>query len=175
MLPPGHAAVGYLALSTVRRTYHDDVPSDSSIPWLLLGTQLPDLIDKPLAWWVGVLPSSRSLGHSVLVAIPLVVFVYLRLGGARSSGSEGFAVGYGSHLLSDSIPALAGGGDRVTFLIWPILAPPQYHFRPALWPPTVYADPVSITLGLAVGVLWIADGTPGLAYIRALRDRLIGT
>ena len=147
----------------------------SSTSWLLLGTQLPDLIDEPPAWWIGVLSSSRSFGHSMLVVIPLVVFVYFRLESDRSIGSVGFAVGYGSHFLSDAIPSLVGSSDRVTFLIWPILAPPQYHFQPALWPPTVYVNPVTLTLGLAVGVLWIVDGMLGLAYLHAISDRLIGS
>ena len=27
---------------------------------VLVGTQLPDIVDKPLAWWFTVLPSGRS-------------------------------------------------------------------------------------------------------------------
>lgn len=34
----------------------------------LYATQLPDLIDKPLAWSVGILPTGRSLAHSLLTA-----------------------------------------------------------------------------------------------------------
>lgn len=174
MLPPGHAIVGYLSFSLVRRAWHGDVPSDSSIPWLLLGTQLPDLIDKPLAWSLGILPSSRSLAHSLLFAIPLVLLVdhWLRRRN-RPAVSEGFAVGYLSHLFADAIPALRDGPEWMTFLVWPVLAPPRYASQPPLWPLSVYFNSAEFAVGIAVAVLWIVDGLPGLGYVQSARNRLL--
>lgn len=172
MLPPGHVVVGYLASSLIRRVWHGDVPSGSSIPWILFGTQLPDLIDKPLAWSLGVLPASRSLAHSLLFAIPLLLLVDRWLRHTKPAASEGFAAGYLSHLLADVIPALRDGPEWITFLVWPILAPPQYSSRPPVWPPSVYFDPAELAVGAVVAVLWLADGMPGIGYVRSLSTRL---
>jgi hypothetical protein len=170
MLPPGHLAIGYLAFSLVRRLRHRDVPHGSSIIWLGLATQLPDLIDKPLAWWLGVLPASRSLAHSLLFAIPLVLLV--DHWGDRSAVSEPFAVGYLSHLVADAAPSLPAGPELVSFLLWPLLAPPEYGTRPSLWPPEVYFSAPELAIGVAVVVLWTVDGMPGVGYARAVFARL---
>lgn len=173
MLPPGHAAVGYLAFSLCRRAWHRDVPMDSSMVWLLFATQLPDLIDKPLAWSLGVLPTGRSLGHSVVFALPLVLLVefWFRRRNRPADG-DGFAVGYFSHLFADSAFALRGGAEWITFLVWPLLASPEYGSRPSIWPPAVYFSSIELAVGAVVAALWIADGMPGLGYVRAIRGRL---
>lgn len=82
----------------------------------------PDLVDKPLAWWLGVVPSGRMVAHSLLVAIPIILLVlilsfwwgYLRYGG-------GFAWGYLSHLAGDFYPVVTQGTDYYWFpnLFWP--------------------------------------------------------
>ena len=189
MLPPGHAAVGYLTFSILRRARYRDVPTDASIAWLLLGTQFPDLIDKPLAWGLGVLPSGRSLGHSLLFAIPVAILVdrWLRRRG-QVAASQGFAVGYVTHLLTDALdvlPLFRGGLEWGSFMLWPVLESPDYGTEPSLWPPSIGIDPTGtgldsiaptvgpeLALGAVVALVWIADGTPGLAYGYALRDRL---
>lgn len=174
MFPPGHAAFGYLLSSLIRRAYHRDVPTDGSIPWLLLGTQLPDLVDKPLAWWFNVLQAARSLGHSLLVAGPLVVLLalWLRRRG-RGPAGEALVVGFVSHLLGDAGPAVSGGLERLSFLAWPLLPPLEYSTRPSLWPPTYLLEPIispsyDLVAVVFVGLLWIADGRPGLGYLRSL-------
>lgn len=175
MLPPGHVAVGYLVFSLIRRLVYDKRPSDLSTVWLVFGTQLPDVIDKPLAWRFGVLPSGRSLGHSLLFAVPIVLLVDRRLRRrGRPDASQGFVVGYLSHLFTDWLvahPVYRDGPEWGSFLLWPILASPDYGPRPPLWPPAVYVDPVEFALGLAIVGLWLIDGAPGLAYVSAARDR----
>lgn len=55
MWPWEHAAVGYLLCSAAlaaRRTVLNDIP----VIALGVATLLPDLIDKPLALWLGVFP-----------------------------------------------------------------------------------------------------------------------
>ncbi|MFC4542242.1 metal-dependent hydrolase [Halosolutus amylolyticus] len=173
MLPPGHVAVGYLAYSALRRAIHGDVPPASAIPWLLLGTQLPDLIDKPLAWWFGVLPAGRSLAHSLLFAVPLLLLArrWFRRSDRPGAG-EGLAVGYLSHLLVDAAPLLWSRPELASFLVWPVL-PAQVRPRPAIWPPQVLFSPTELAFGLVIALVWIADGTPGLEYARWMRGRLI--
>lgn len=147
---------------------------DGAIPWLLLGTLLPDLIDKPLAWWFGVLPAGRSLGHSVLVAGPLIVLLalWLRRRG-RGPAGEALVVGFVSHLLGDAGSAITGGVDRLSFLAWPLLPPLEYSTQPSLWPPTYLFAPIispsyELVAVVFVVLLWIADGRPGLGSLRSL-------
>lgn len=144
---------------------------DGAIPWLLLGTQLPDLIDKPLAWF-GVLQAARSLGHSLLVAGPLVVLLalWLRRRG-RGPAGEALVVGFVSHLLGDAASAVTDGVDRLSFLAWPLLPPLEYSTQPSLWPPTYLIAPIinpsyELVAVVFVVLLWIADGRPGLGYLR---------
>ena len=65
MLPWGHAALGYLFYTAYARLRYRHPPVGLSVYALGLGTQFPDLIDKPLAWHFAVLPSGRSLAHSL--------------------------------------------------------------------------------------------------------------
>jgi membrane-bound metal-dependent hydrolase YbcI (DUF457 family) len=130
MWPWGHAALGYL----IGRV---GVPVDDyrglPVVALLFGTQFPDLVDKPLAWTVQVLPSGRSLGHSVFVFFALVAaawWVCDRYGYPELAA--GFGIGYGSHLLGDSLNSLVAlEFESLSFLVWPLLPPPPYETDPS--------------------------------------------
>jgi membrane-bound metal-dependent hydrolase YbcI (DUF457 family) len=127
VFPLGHATLGYLlyvpfALLTDRR-----LPYGLTLGVLLVGTQFPDLVDKPLAF-VGVLPTGRTLAHSLLFAVVLLVVlrsVTRRYG--RPNLTIPFAFGYLSHLLGDVVvPLMAGRIGELTFLLWPVLPSPEY-------------------------------------------------
>jgi hypothetical protein len=50
MLPLGHAALGYLLYTVAGRVSGKQVPLRYAIVPLAVGTQFPDLVDKPLAY-----------------------------------------------------------------------------------------------------------------------------
>ena len=86
-------------------------------------SQLPDLVDKPLAWLLFVLPGGRTLGHSLFVGLPLVGVAFV-VGWVLDSyrGSIAFAVGLLSHLAGDVLYPLVVRGDlRLGFLLWPLV------------------------------------------------------
>ena len=62
MWPWEHLAFGYLLWSLWLRARGRSLPGDWEALVLVFATQLPDLVDKPLAWQLGVLPGGRSLG-----------------------------------------------------------------------------------------------------------------
>ena len=136
MFPLGHAAFAYLSYVGLAAATRRPLPVRWALVPLAVGSQLPDLLDKPLSFY-GVLASGRSLGHSVLVAGAFVAGVWAlarRLDGAGRGwrrplerAPAAFAVGYLSHLLGDSVGALAAGryGD-LAFLLWPVLPPVEY-------------------------------------------------
>ncbi|MFB6296225.1 MAG: metal-dependent hydrolase [Halobacteriales archaeon] len=130
MWPWGHLAVGYIAYATWTRYRDDDHPTAAPVVALTVATQLPDLVDKPLAYSVGVLPEGRSLAHSLLVAVPLCLLALelaRRASGWRARCGVAAAVGYATHLLGDSLHGLLGlDAAELTFLAFPLLAPPDY-------------------------------------------------
>lgn len=127
MFPWTHAAFGYLLLLAVAVLLRRRL-SRAELIAVIVGTQLPDLVDKPLAWWFSVLPSGRSLAHSLLVAIPLSVLVlavawYL----THPEVGVAFGTGYASHLVGDSYVALYYWiPEEFSFLLWPLL--PAYPY-----------------------------------------------
>ncbi|EFW91272.1 membrane-bound metal-dependent hydrolase [Haladaptatus paucihalophilus DX253] len=169
MWPWGHLAVGYLAYSGLRRTRTTRPPTGTDVIALVVGTQFPDLVDKPLAWWVGVLPTGRSLAHSLLTASVLLAVTYgiCRRNGHRSRWAA-FAVGYVSHPFADVLlTVLAGGYGRATFLLWPILP----LSSPASGPSVVGVPgdfPIELSLVVAAVYVWLADGAPGVASVLPL-------
>ena len=139
MFPLGHLAFAYLCYITVAAVTRRALPARWPLLPLAVGSQLPDLIDKPLAYY-GVLVSGRSAAHSVLAAglwivgVTLVAQVVRRRAAPDSWTAQfsavtpaTFAIGYLSHLVGDSIrPVLAGEYTEVGFLLWPLIAAPRY-------------------------------------------------
>jgi hypothetical protein len=73
MWPWEHVVVGYLAYSAVSHAVAGRAPSGRAAIAVAFAALLPDLVDKPLAWGLGVLPSGRSFAHSLVVAVPTVL------------------------------------------------------------------------------------------------------
>ena len=184
MWPWTHAAVGYVCYSLGSRLLTGEPPSGAAALALLLGTQLPDLVDKPLSWGLGLFPSGYAVAHSVLVALPagLVLFAVLRARG-RSAVGAALVVGYWSHLVGDVLhPWLSGGSPAFVRVLWPLVSLPSYDQRLGLVGRTAAylgdlltglsgADPLLyvrflLPLAFAAG-LWLADGAPVAAGIVA--------
>lgn len=185
MLPWEHLAVGYVLYSAFSHLYHGRPPRGYEAILVAFGTQLPDLIDKPLAWSLDILPNSHSLGHSVLFALPFlaVTGVVVHLAGHSTLGPA-LAVGYLSHLPTDAMtPTLFGYEPYFEFLLWPVLPGatiPNYTFfgqvvryftryiGRLITPEGLTFLFLEITLLATAFVLWRHDGNPGLVEIRAL-------
>jgi len=172
MWPWGHAAVGYLVCSLWVRSRYGYGPTAGVVLPLAIGTQFPDLIDKPFAWTFGVLPSGRAGAHSLLVALPLLaVLRWYFDGDAGRRAWTGFALGYLSHLATDGVYALIEGEfSGLTYLFWPVLSLPPYeestgiigHFLAADLTPYLLAE---LLLFAAATLLWAIDGAPGLRAV----------
>lgn len=124
--PWEHAVFGYVAYLAARPRAL--VRADRyAILAALAGSQFPDLIDKPLAWVFGVLPSGRSLAHSLFALAVVCTAVYAFFHVRRREVGLGFAVGYLTHLVGDAIgPALEGSYGELGFLLWPLTPAPAY-------------------------------------------------
>ncbi|MFC7114560.1 metal-dependent hydrolase [Natronoarchaeum sp. GCM10025703] len=176
MWPWGHAAVGYLLYSAYTRSRGDRRPLAIATIILAVGTQFPDLIDKPFSWTFGILPTGRTLAHTLLVLVPLTVAIYVackRLRRLRSEWAIAFAIGALSHVVVDAIPSVVWGDVAMgNFLLWPLLSVPPYeNSSPSIIGAFLAFDLSNYVLfefalvALAIGVWW-ADGRPGLSYLR---------
>ncbi|SFC11180.1 LexA-binding, inner membrane-associated putative hydrolase [Halobiforma haloterrestris] len=175
MQPVVHLAVGYVCYAIYTRRRCDASPRDGPAIAAILGAALPDLLDKPI-WLVGIVDVGRTIGHSLLFALPLLVALGLY---ARSSDREvlavAFAVGYLSHVATD-VPwhVLSGDVHELGFLLWPITPMPPYSgTKPLATVPglevtvtTLWLEAVVLVAGIG---RWWVDGKPGLeAVSRAL-------
>ena len=182
MLPWGHLAVGYLAYSLAVRVRSGGPPAGLAVAALAVGTQFPDLIDKPLIAWVSLLPSGRSLGHSLLFAAACGVGLwYLGRRFDRPDVASAFLFGQLAHVVADALPAvLAGRWSELGFLFWPATSVFRYPGDDRELVEYLLAElttPPHHELGLfALAVaLWVADGRPGpLEAGRWLRARYRG-
>lgn len=175
MWPWGHLAVGYLLYTALVHLRYRRPPDGYATVALAFGTQFPDLVDKPLAWSLGVIPNGRSLAHSLLTA--LVVIALLELFARRrgyGSIATAFAVGYLAHLFGDAFyPALSGDLYSLGFLAYPIVPPIEYDTTQSF---AAHLGKLSLDslvtfefgLGLAVLALWVLDGAPGLGLVSAI-------
>lgn len=184
MWPWEHLAVGYLAYSALTRLRTGEPPDGPSAAAIVVGTQLPDVIDKPLAWTFAVYPGGYAVGHSIVVAIALsalAVGISRRID--RPSLGWAFAVGYVSHLPADVFYVYVTSGYFLPgIVLWPLvpaipngtesglLATATRFFRN-------YVEAVAsgrllglflLELGLLLAALgaWIYDGLPGTVGLR---------
>lgn len=169
MWPWGHLAAGYLLYTGLTHLRYHRPPQEHPTVALAVGTQLPDLIDKPLAWTLHILPHGRSLGHSLFTAIGLIIAAKLLLGRrSRSKLTSAFGIGYLSHLLVDSLqPLMASEYGALRFLVWPVVPAVEYRTTPSF---VGHVLDIELTLyfllqfGLATFTiaLWWYDRKPGL-------------
>ena len=182
MWPWGHAALGYLLYVVYLRVRTREAPTGRGVLALLAGTQTPDLIDKPLAWYLHVLEYGRSLAHSVLTGglILLTIVLYLRYRG-HGRLATAFAIGYLSHLVGDSYGfALAGNWENLAFLVWPLLPIPGVEYElegllahlARLDAAVIYSEGALLAAG--VFLLWLLQGAPGVRTLYGWLRRAVG-
>jgi hypothetical protein len=181
MWPWDHLALGYLLYTPLRMTRGWGPPDGATAATLALGTQLPDFLDKPLAWHAGVLPSGLSVGHSLGFVAAVTVLAFAARPG-RPVLPVTLAVGLVSRLLGDMLfAALLGSPRTYEFVLWPFVPaapePPVGLFasvmdawsrlRAFLATATGRAYLVADAAMLwAAVVCWIRDGMPGTGVLR---------
>lgn len=185
MWPWEHIAFSYLGYSGLSHASGNGSPGHWATIITVVASLLPDIVDKPLAWGIGVLPAGRSLGHSLLVAIPVILVIYAvswRL--KRGPIATPLAVGYLSHLAGDVIyPLVVKREFRAGFLFWPLRpaesdnGPPQALLGHVMEVLRDFAAFLMTTPGLAylyiellallfAMFVWLNDGAPGPGVLR---------
>ncbi len=184
MMPWGHAAFGYVVYSLGHRIWTRAPPSGLAVLALLFGTQLPDLVDKPLSWGLHLFPQGYSIGHSVFVAVPVGLLVLtVAIVKGRSAVGAAFAVGYWSHLAGDVLIRVVGPDDApFAPVLWPVVTLPPYDHKVSLFERafdiigaflySLSTEKQLMILGIylapytLVFILWLLDGAPVVAELR---------
>lgn len=173
MFPPVHPGVGYLLYAGLTRV-HDAVPSGNGVVLaVVVGAAVPDLIDQPL-YYLLALPSTRTLGHSLLSALPvsLLAIALVRRSDVPNGVGIGFAIGYLSHLPADALwPLLLGKFRELGFLLWPITLSPDYEGTKELFSigaVTVTTLWVELSLLAVAFLVWRRDEMPGIEPVMRL-------
>ena len=162
MIASGHIGVGYLTYAVFRRLVRWSPPGTAVLFAVIVGSMFPDMVDKPLAWGLGVLPAGRSLGHSLLTAtvvIAVLLPVAVRYG--RTKEGAAFSVGWLSHIAADAYTEILVHGTT-SFLFWPL--PARDIWAGGLWVPPQYAYEVNWGVLLVAFLVWLYEGAPGVAY-----------
>ncbi|TMT85760.1 metal-dependent hydrolase [Haloterrigena sp. H1] len=189
MWPWEHLAFAYALYSVTRNVGFRTSPSARETIAVAVGSQFPDLVDKPLGWTFGFAESGYSIGHSIFVAPAVCLVAYAvaaRWGNRALAGA--FSLAYLSHPIGDMLSHLFRDGTVDSrIVLWPIASPPAtdyggfldhlilylaryvYHLLAGGVTPQIV---VQSLLGLAVVALWLSDGAPPAADIwRFLRTR----
>ncbi|WP_408958830.1 metal-dependent hydrolase [Natrinema sp. 74] len=177
MWPWEHLAFAYVLYSLTANVILRRSPSAHETIIVAIASQLPDLIDKPLAWSLGITETGYSIGHSIIVApvICLVAYAVADRWDARSLAGA-FSIAYLSHPAADVLSRILRG-EVIDFrmLLWPIASPPAgadggftdhvvryllgYVYLLMMEGLTVQVA-FQALLGVSVLALWLSDGAP---------------
>jgi len=165
MYPLGHFAFAALPLLIYTIVRYQRPPRGHTLLLVLFGTQLPDLIDKPLAWTFGIIPSGRMLAHSLVIACPILLFgcfLAARRGFGRPASL--FSLAYLSHIAGDFYPVLRLVTEYYFFpnLFWPLL-PVNPDRAPSF---AAHAPPSLASLILPLSVFLLVFGYITLDIVR---------
>ncbi|MFD1570475.1 metal-dependent hydrolase [Halorubrum laminariae] len=122
MFPIEHFIVAVVPVVAYVLVRDRRLPTGRLLAVVFVGSQLPDLIDKPLAHQFGLLPSGRVFVHSLPVAIPIVCLAgwYAWRTDRLRTGSA-FAFAYLSHLVADNRRALSPPNPTLSDdMLWPL-------------------------------------------------------
>lgn len=176
-MPWGHFLAGFVPLCLYVVLRYRRLPSVDTVFLILVATQLPDLVDKPLAWVFGVFPSGRLVAHSVVFAVPTVVVVSaVAWWLSRADLGAIFTFGYLSHVYTDHLRLLSepAGYPGLQNVFFPLVAPVSeeqmnflYYFERVELTPGVLLAAVVVT---AAGVYFAVDLS--LSTLRFTREQL---
>jgi hypothetical protein len=118
-----------------------------------------DLVDKPLAWTLGIIPSGRMLAHSIVVSVPLLIIILLV---AYRTETLRYAIvfswGHLLHIAGDFYPVLWEGSDYYYYpnLFWPLMKPSPVRGSFEDSQPTLTTETLLEFSILAIVLLYIA-------------------
>lgn len=166
MFPLEHLLVALLPVVAYVAARDQRLPTRPVIFVTAVGSQFPDLIDKPLAHQFGVLPSGRVFVHSLPFVFPIAGGVLVYGWYTKRPRVAGvFVVAYLSHVIADTYRGLLAG--RVpSDLLWPFVAAQQ---RPTV---PFWAGVNGINVRLWTGFSVVVLGVTLIVVARDVRQQI---
>ena len=158
MMFPTHVAMGYLI----------GVYSRYPALYLVAGSALPDLLDRPL-YWLDLMPLAHTVGHSLLVALPVGALLVYRFG----ERGLAFTIGWVAHIATDVLNILVTQGPSIApfYALYPLSRPEGADIFPTI---TIGVPLVGITHTTSP-VLFVAElGILVWALVAAYRHQVAG-
>jgi hypothetical protein len=150
--------VGYVVLRDRR------LPSKQVVGAVLLGSLLPDLIDKPLAYQLNLIPHGRVFLHSLPVIMPLLIAVIVygwKTGRLRMALAYSF--GHLLHPVGDFYSTLLAGVVP-QHLLWPFVSVPSGADPVWIHEWTIFS--VAVLTGVA---LWLVADLRAQVFVHRLQ------
>ncbi|MDG5760143.1 hydrolase [Natronococcus sp. A-GB1] len=151
---PTHLAMGYLL----------GVYSRFPVAYLVVGSALPDLVDRPL-YWLGLTPFTHTVAHSIAVAVPASL-VLTRLFGRRGAA---LSLGWLLHIGTDFLNVATTQGLSTTPYYVFFLGPPSDE-REAFETVTIVLPVTDVTHTLHPVVLALEVAVLGWAVLAILQE-----
>ncbi|KAA9397869.1 metal-dependent hydrolase [Haloarcula sp. CBA1130] len=124
VLPIEHFIIALLPIAAYAVIRDQRLPSLQLLAVAFFGSQFPDLIDKPLAHELFLIPSGRVFMHSLPFAIPLAIAVIAYgIQTERVRLAVAFAFAHLSHLVADNQQLLPPNPRVSPDLLWPLQPP----------------------------------------------------
>lgn len=124
VLPIEHFIIALLPVAVYAVIRDRRLPSLQLLAVAFFGSQFPDLIDKPLAHELFLIPSGRVFMHSLPFAIPLAIAVIAYgIKTERVRLAVAFVFAHLSHLVADNQQLLPPNPRVSPDLLWPLQPP----------------------------------------------------
>jgi hypothetical protein len=125
-----------------------------ALPVCILGSVVPDLLDKPLAFlFPGIFGTSRTIGHSLLFFVITVIAGVLLWHYRNTLLGLVFACGVLSHQVLDAIWNLPGTWFFPLLGPFPVIIVPDYVGH-SLW--LEYSSPSELVFAISTGIIIVA-------------------
>ena len=139
MLPHEHFITAFVPVVAYFAIRYRQLPSAGVVFVVFVGSQFPDLVDKPLTL-ANLIPWGRVFMHSLPFALPIATIVLLyAVATDQQHLGGGFVFAYLLHIPGDWYGRLLSG-EIPPDLLWPIMSIPAHPHAPG-WggPGDVYA------------------------------------
>lgn len=158
MMPWGHFLVAALPFVVCTAVRYRRLPSGQTLFVLGIGTQFPDIVDKPLAWRFDIIINGRMFMHSLVFAVPIsIAVIYLSAKNERPALGTAFVFGYLMHLPGDFYTAVVGPDTYLPRnMVWPLfgtrtISKPGFVDQPSLLTFSSVDVAMIVVAGITIG------------------------
>ncbi len=149
MYPHEHFLVALIPVALYTLLWHQQLPSKTVVCAVFAGSLFPDMVDKPLAHYLHIIPNGRVFIHSLPFAIPLsAIVLWYGWKTDRFTVAGAFTAGVLFHPFGDFYQTLLRG-TVPSQMLWPLVPTHSASYVP------VWTVPWSAFSALALASLFV--------------------